>query len=455
MKYPRILLAAPASGSGKTWITCGILQAFMNAGKKTASFKCGPDYIDPMFHSKIIGTISKNIDSFFTGDSITKYLFCKTAEQADISVIEGVMGYYDGIAGTDVGSAYELAEITQSPVVLIANCKGIGGSIAALIKGFLTYKKDSRIQGVILNQISASLYPEMKKKIEEELSVHVYGYVPQIKDYKIESRHLGLVMPSELESLQENVKGLASILEETLELKNMLELAETAGDLVYKQPKIPKLDDKVTIGVARDEAFCFIYKDNIDLLEQIGAKLKYFSPIHDKTLPEDLDGLIFYGGYPELFVKELSENRFLREEIGSKIKNGVPYMAECGGFMYLHEKLEDEARKSYPMVGAIEGFCYKTHQLQRFGYVELHSKKKNIFGKDLKGIKGHEFHYYESTNNGTACVAKKPFRNREWDCIHGDNKSLAGFPHFYYYSNMLLPYSFLGACVSYKKKRKK
>lgn len=447
--YPRVLLAAPSSGSGKTWITCGLLQAFINRGFKTASFKCGPDYIDPMFHSNIIGTVSKNLDSFFTEDEITKYLFCKTAKNVEISIIEGVMGYFDGIANTVKGSAYEIAQITHSPVILIINCKGMGNSVIPIIKGFLSYKKDSRIKGVILNQISSSLYPEIKKKIEEELSVTVYGYVPKMEKYKIESRHLGLVLPNEVDCLKENIEGLADVLEETVEIEKILELSKGVESITYKEPKISKLDCGVTIGVAMDEAFCFIYKDNLDLLEQIGAKLTYFSPVHDKELPNDLDGLLFYGGYPELYAKKLSENTSMREAIYNKIRKGMPYMAECGGFMYLHEHLEDEYRTSYPMVGVIHADCYKTEKLQRFGYIELCSNGKKIFGKEVEKLKGHEFHYYDSTDNGSSCIANKPFRNKKWECIHGDEKSIAGFPHLFYYSDTTIPFNFLKTCALY------
>lgn len=186
MGYPRFLLAAPASGSGKTLITCGILQAFCDRGLRTVSFKCGPDYIDPMFHSRVIGTKSRNLDTFFTDERTTRYLLAKNAAEADISVIEGVMGYYDGLGGVSAkASAYDLARVTETPVVLIVNCKGMSLSVAALLKGYLEYRQDSRIRGVILNQMPEMLYPQMRLLIEEELHIRCYGFVPVIKEWKL------------------------------------------------------------------------------------------------------------------------------------------------------------------------------------------------------------------------------------------------------------------------------
>ena len=219
MKIPRILLAAGASGSGKTLITCGLLQALVNRKLKTASFKCGPDYIDPMFHSRVIGTKSRNLDTFFTDGDRTRYLLAKNAGDCEIAVMEGVMGYYDGVGGTTSrASAYDLASVTDTPVILIVNSRGMSVSLAAYVKGFLEYKNDSHIQGVIFNQMSPMLYPRMKKLLEEELSVKVLGYVPKVEDCVIESRHLGLVLPEEIPELKNRLGKLSEILEKTLDI---------------------------------------------------------------------------------------------------------------------------------------------------------------------------------------------------------------------------------------------
>lgn len=461
METPRILLAAGASGSGKTLITCGILQALVNRGKKVASFKCGPDYIDPMFHSRVIGTKSRNLDTFFTSPETTRYLLAKNSEDCDISVIEGVMGYYDGVGGiTDQASAYDLASVTDTPVIFIVNSKGMSASLAACVKGFLEYKKNSRIQGVILNQMSPMLYPRMKTLLEEELGIRVLGYVPKVDDCVIESRHLGLVLPDEIPELRERLIKLAEILEKTLDMEGILSLAASAGSLAETKLKDSaffwKLPEKVRIGVADDEAFCFFYQDNFRLLKEMGAELLPFSPIHDKALPENLDGILLYGGYPELNGKVLEENREMRTGVRLALQNGMPCMAECGGFMYLHEEMEDMDGRLCKMAGVIPGKVYRTPKLTRFGYITL----EETTGRFLKGqctgpIPAHEFHYFESENCGTDFHASKPMSKRGWECIHSTERMMAGFPHLYYYGNPGVAQAFLEKCLEYQKERKK
>ena len=311
MRLPRIMLAAPSSGSGKTLITCGILQALVNRGFRVASFKCGPDYIDPMFHCRVIGVKSGNLDTFFTDKATTRYLFGRSAAEAEISVAEGVMGYYDGLGGiSEEASSSDVAAALNMPVVLVVNCRGMSISVVPLIKGFLEYQNPSRIKGVILNQMPKSLYADMKAQIERWLPVKVLGYVPKVDDLVLESRHLGLVLPGEIESLKEKLNHLAAVLEESIDLDAFLALAYEAPDFTYETPELPKLSGgkKVRIGVAEDDAFCFTYRDNFQMLKDMGAELVPFSPIKDEKLPKGIDGLILSGGYPELHAKALSEN---------------------------------------------------------------------------------------------------------------------------------------------------
>ena len=462
-EYPRFMLAAGASGSGKTMITCGILQALKNRGLKVSSFKCGPDYIDPMFHEKVIHTKSGNLDTFFTGEEMTRYLFCQSAQQSDISVMEGVMGYYDGLGGCSVkASACDLAEVTDTPVILVVNTRGMSLSVLAYIKGFLTYREPSRIKGVILNQFSAMLYPQMKEQIEAELGIRVYGYVPRMEDCSLESRHLGLVLPQEVEQLGEKLQHIAEVLEDTLDLDAMLELGHSAGspgEMSHAQAEIERLTEQMKaeqagkqplrIAVSRDEAFCFIYEANMDLLRKFGAEVIPFSPIHDSQIP-DADGVLFYGGYPELFAKQLSENTFMRSDVKRKLAEGMPCMAECGGFMYLHQSMEDMDGTAWPEAGVIEGKAYKTSKLGRFGYIELHPVEEPEADRVLRG---HEFHYFDSTSCGESYVAKKPLRKRSWRCIHETETLMAGFPHLYYYSCPEFLMKFLQKCRNYQKER--
>ena len=454
MRIPRILLAAGASGSGKTLITCGLLQALVNRNLTVASFKCGPDYIDPMFHSRVIGAKSANLDTFFTSPEVTRYLLSENAANCEIAVMEGVMGYYDGVAGTTTqASAYDLASVTDTPVILIVNSKGMSVSLAAYIKGFAEYRKDSHIKGVILNQMSPMLYPRMKELLEKETGLSVLGYVPKVEDCVIESRHLGLVLPDEIPQLRERLQKLAKILEDTLEIDEILKLAADASEVQAAEPRISfHLEKTVRIGVAEDEAFCFYYKDNFRLLKSMGAELVTFSPMRDVHLPENLKGLILGGGYPELNAKELEANVSMREDIRRALNDGMPCLAECGGFMYLHDEMEAMDGNSYHMAGVISGRAYRTQRLNRFGYVTL-TQKKEVFGmNDMGEIPAHEFHYFDSENCGDDFDAKKPASHRKWNCIHGTDTMMAGFPHLYFYGNPKVPEAFLRKCSQYDRR---
>lgn len=457
MKIPRILIGAGASGSGKTLITCGILQALQERGLKVASFKCGPDYIDPMFHSRVLGTRSRNLDTFFTGETVTRYLLEKNARDADIAVMEGVMGFYDGVGGvTTQASAYELSCMTKTPAVLVLDCRGMSVSIAAYVKGFLEYQKDNQIRGVILNQLSPMLYQRMKGLLEEKLHLKVLGYVPKVEDCVIDSRHLGLVKPEEIPDLLERLKRLANILEKTMDMDGLVKMAEEAeeleeADLSEEDPAFSwHLPEPVTIAVARDDAFCFFYEDNLRLLEEMGAKIIDFSPLKDKEAPKEAAGLLFYGGYPELHARSLSKNRSMRKSIYKKITGGIPCMAECGGFMYLHETMEDMDGNAHKMVGVIPGGAYKTPKLNhRFGYINLSQGIEGVFGQDVGEIPAHEFHYFDSPNCGTDYLAKKPSSSRSWECMHSNDRMFAGFPHFHYYGNPKVAKAFLERCFVY------
>lgn len=451
MKLPRIMLAGVSSGSGKTLITCGILQALVNRGLTVTSFKCGPDYIDPMFHSRVIGTKSRNLDPFFTEEATLNYLLAKTGKGSDLALMEGVMGYYDGLGGiSSKASSYDVAKITDTPVILVVNCKGMSVSVLPLIQGFLQYEKNSKIQGVILNQMAGVIYPEIKKQIEERLSVKVFGYVPFVKELTIESRHLGLVTPGEIKNLQEKLNGLAKVLEDSLDIDRILELSKDCSELEFSPPVIPKVEGEPVIAVARDEAFCFYYEDNLELLKEMGARLIEFSPLYDKQLPRGAQGLILGGGYPELFAETLSSNKSMRSDIKKALQKGLPCLAECGGFMYLHNQMEDMEGKTYPMVGIIDGNIFKTSRLGRFGYIELTAKKNQMIAEQGDQILGHEFHYFDSSNCGEDFRAVKPLRGTSWECIHGKETLAAGFPHLYYYSNTRVPYSFLNKCTKFR-----
>ena len=452
-KGARIMIAAPQSGSGKTLITCALLQALKEKNYYLESFKCGPDYIDPMFHKTVLGISSRNLDPFFTEDSITRMLLAKGQDSRDLAVIEGVMGLYDGLGGIrEEASSYALAKATNTPILLTVNARGMGRSLLALLSGFLQYDTAHLIKGVILNQTPSSFASVLAKEIEETFHIPVVASFPVRDDVRIESRHLGLVMPYELEDIQSRLKIASQVLCENANIEQILEIAKSAPKLEYdvKRDIKQKLTEKtIRIGVARDEAFCFYYEDNLDLLKSLGAKLIFFSPLHDDTLPKDLDGILFGGGYPELYLKELEENESMRNSVKSAIENKMPSLAECGGFMYLHDTIFDSEKKPYKMAGVIHACCMKKERLVRFGYLTLNSKTDSFLQKG-ETIRGHEFHYYDSEDNGECAIAKKPVGTRSWECVHAGSDHWWGFAHLSNYSNPKFAEKFAEACRSYK-----
>lgn len=471
------MIAAPKSGSGKTMITCALLQLLKDSGKNVSSYKCGPDYIDPMFHKKVLGVPSKNLDTFFTDEKTTVQLFLDKRADGDFAVLEGVMGLYDGLGGIyEQGSSYHLAKVTQTPIILVVDAKGMGKSVLALIAGFLQYDTQHLIKGVMLNRMSKGYYDIIKPLIEKELSVKVVGYFPEQKDIGLSSRHLGLVMPDELADIKEQLDELAGRLKKTIDLDMLLDIAVEAEEIsdsgnadIYNVKNIGNYDQNefsqnkaintVNIAVAMDEAFCFYYEDNLRLLEKCGAKLQYFSPLHDTKLPDNCDALLLGGGYPELYAKELSENLSMRNSIKTAFKTGLPTVAECGGFMYLHTYIhnicEDDADAQnyvFGMTGALDSECHFKGKLVRFGYIELAEKHSNFLPPNEK-IKAHEFHYYDSTDNGADCIATKPATGRSYDCVISHDNYWLGFPHLYYLSNPHFAESLVRKAYEYRRNK--
>jgi len=446
MSLPRFLIAAPASGSGKTLIACGILQALVNRGLKVASFKCGPDYIDPMFHSRVIGTKSKNLDAFFVKEDVLRYLFARTAQENDISVIEGVMGFYDGNSVLSMeASSHDVSRKLDTPVVLLINSKGASISNLATLKGFLGFTENN-IKGVIFNQMSQKVFDMIKPEVEK-LGIKAIGYVPKVSHLILESRHLGLVLPNEIEELKDKLNQLAEVLEESLDIDLLLEMAKAAPDLEYTVPEVKRIDRPVRIGFAQDDVFCFTYEDNIEILKRCGAEIVPFSPLNDEKIP-DVDAIVLSGGYPELHAEKLCSNKSMLEDIRKKVSEGMPCLAECGGFMYLHERLEDSEGKMHESCGVIKGEVKNTGKLSRFGYITVSSEDKDSILKDGP-VKGHEFHYWDSDNCGGSWKAVKT-NGKEYTCMHEEGNLVAGYPHLYFYSNPVVPYNFLKKVEAYR-----
>ena len=431
MNIPRIMIAAAGSGSGKTLLSCALMMLFSQEGKSVSAIKCGPDYIDPMFHRTVLGVPSRNLDTFFTGERLTKSLFARAAEGADLAVMEGVMGLYDGLGGIrKEGSSYHLAEVTKTPVILVVNAHGMGRSILPVIRGFLDYDRHHLIQGVILNQTSVTFCETIRLEIERELSLPVLGCLPKLKELHWDSRHLGLVMPEEIADVKKQIQMVADTLGKTLDCGKLLAIAASAEALETDPVPKKKIAD-VRIGIARDAAFGFYYEDNLQLLREAGAELVPFSPLQDESLPEGIAGLILGGGYPELYAGQLSENDAMRTAIRKAVTDGLPTVAECGGFLYLHTTLTDREGHSYPMAGVLPGKCFDTGHLVRFGYIELEENSGYFMPRGSR-IRAHEFHYYDSEDNGADCIATKPSTGRNYPCIHVGENHWYGFPHLYY-----------------------
>ena len=330
---PRLLIGGTGSGCGKTTVSSAILRALQRRGVSLCAFKCGPDYIDPMFHRAALGLPSYNLDLFFLSESQIRALTAQHLQGQTVGIMEGVMGFYDGVSGTtDQASAAHLARATQTPAILTVRPKGQSLSLAAMVQGFLQFAPNT-IQGVILNDVSKGMYP-FYRGILEQAGVKVYGFLPPVPESEIPDRHLGLVTAAEIGDIQIKLDRLADAAEECLDLDGLSDLAHTAPPLTDQfSPITPIAQTPIRIGVAQDRAFCFYYQDNLDMLTALGAELVPFSPLEDTSLPEAIDGLYIGGGYPELYAPRLASNRQLRAELKEKIGQGLPTIAECGGFI--------------------------------------------------------------------------------------------------------------------------
>ena len=446
----RLLIAAPKSGSGKTIITCALINILKNRGLKVISFKCGPDYIDPIFHKTILEIPSRNIDTFMSDNKTVLSILGENTNNGEFGLIEGVMGYYDGIGGISTkASSYEISSLSNTPVLLVYDVNGSSLTAAAVIKGMAEFKKDSNIKAVLLNRATEGVYNSLKNVIENETGVKVIGYLPELKDCEFKSRYLGLSLGESKEEVLEKINNISSVIEKTVDINRLITLAKTAPKISFNTEKIEPFAQGVKIAVAYDEAFNFYYQDNIDYLIKAGAEIEYFSPLKNESIPNNANGLIIGGGYPELFAKELSENTKTENSIIKAINNGIPLIAECGGFMYLNKAIKTD-EGIFEMCGIFNSLCQNTNRLTHFGYVELMAQKNSVFGKAGTKLKGHEFHYYHCENEGNSFKAQKPLTGRNWECAFTNENMYAGFPHLYFYSNLEAVNNYLNRCIEFK-----
>ena len=500
---PRIMIVAEKSGGGKTLFTCALLSLLKEKIQEVRAFKCGPDYIDPMFHRTVLEIPSRNLDSFFADEDTLRYLLGREVLEMEkfpesrIAVLEGVMGFYDGLGGvSERSSAWEVADLTDTPVILLVDMKGRSLSALASIKGFLDYKEKSHVTGVIFNRLSPMLYPGLKERAERELGIRVFGYVPELKNLTLESRHLGLVMPEEILGIRERLDLIKEKVRAGINLDGIIEESGRAAEIEVKLPEAVRqfcnvdcgkvlnnsaaqhieniadakriydsgnthevkstLSDrsvkKTVVAVAKDEAFCFYYEDNLDLLKKLGAEIQYFSPIHDRNLPVGTCAVYLGGGYPELHAKALSENISMRNAIRQAVMEEMPCIAECGGYLYLKDSIMDPDGVEWPMAGVLPGGSRDTGKLGRFGYITVTSKKEGLLGPAGTEFRAHEFHHWDSEENGTDFAAKKPVGTRGWDCGYTTESFYAGFPHLYFYSNVKIAENFIKCAETWKKK---
>lgn len=445
--HPRLLIGGTNSGCGKTTVSSALLRALSRRGENLRAFKCGPDYIDPMFHTAVLGIPSRNLDLFFVDERECRSQLARTIPADGCGIIEGVMGFYDGVSGTtDTASAAHLARATGTPAVLVISPKGQSLSMAALLSGFVHFAPNT-LAGVILNGVSKGMYP-FYKAIAEKSGLKVYGHLPRVPEAKIPDRHLGLVTAEEIGDLQKKLDLLADAAEECLDLDGLLALARSAPPLgETAAPYAPVCDRPVRIAVARDRAFCFYYADNFDVLRELGAELAEFSPLRDAHLPENIDGLYIGGGYPELYAEQLAANRTMRTELAACIRDGLPTVAECGGFMYLHEYIADaEPEHAQTMVGVVPGTARLTGKLQNFGYVTLTAERDGLLCRAGEQIRAHEFHYAVSDDAGSAFRAEKP-NGKSWPCVHMTDSLYAGYPHLYFRANRAFAENFVRKCA--------
>ncbi|MCM1226358.1 MAG: cobyrinate a,c-diamide synthase [Clostridium sp.] len=439
----RIMIAGAHSGCGKTTVTCAVLQALVNRQMKVSSFKCGPDYIDPMFHSKITNIPSYNLDRRFCDKNRLDQLLYE--RQTEISVIEGVMGFYDGydLESSSCGVSLD----TQTPAVIVIDCKGMSLSIGAVMRGFLDFRQNNII-GFIFNRLPESLVKQTEN-LCRELGTEYLGRMPICAGSVIENRHLGLVTADEIDNIKEKMQLLARLAEEHIRLDRLIEISDTAPEIKAAFNNItPLTGDSLRIAAARDNAFCFYYEESFELLRSLGCEIVDFSPLNDEKLPENVCGLLIGGGYPELYAKRLSQNKSMLDSVKTAVNSGIPTIAECGGFMYLCRELTDKNNNTYKMTGVLNGSCYPTKKLRRFGYAELTSLCGNLLCDKGEKITAHEFHYWDCTDCGNTFHAKRS-RNRKDLCVHSTESLYAGFPHLYLYGAPEIAERFVKKCMEY------
>ena len=451
MKVPRIVIAGATSGVGKTSITCSIIYALKKKGYSVQPFKVGPDYIDPTYLSSISNNKVYNLDVWLMGKNQLVDSFVSNSK-SDISVIEGVMGFYDGFNGdSNYASTHHVASILKSPVILVLDASRTARSIAATVLGFQKFQRNSHIVGIILNKIASKKHEILCKKALEKINLPILGMIPKNTLLKMESRHLGLISTLDNQILKTQVKKLSKTISEFVDIDHILKILKNPTRLIHKsKPSIKK--STVTIGVALDSSFNFYYNDNLESLRREGAKLKFFSPILDKKVPK-CDGIYIGGGFPEVLGNVLEKNNLMKKTIRQLAEDNIPIYAECGGLMYLTKSILHE-KKKYKMIGIFDAETKMTTKM-KLNYTKGKILSKTPLSEKPKLFQGHEFHYSElqsvSSDSKFAYTLEigTGIKNHQ-DGLIQDN-ILASYGHLYFDSSN---YSkiFIKNCLGYSRR---
>lgn len=460
MHAPRLVVAGTHSGVGKTTVTLGLMAALQRRNLIVQGFKVGPDYIDPSYHTALTGRTSRNLDSWMLSSDTVKDVFLRASRGADLSIVEGVMGFYDGKdPRSNQGSTAEISLILDCPVILVVDAYGMARSTAAIVKGFQAFDHSVHIAGVIANRVGGDGHFQLiKQAVEHTCGVPVLGYLTRQPDVEIPERHLGLIPAIERGDHDRLMESLGAVVSSTVDLDMLLSIARKAPDVEYtpQTPVTSGIPRKAVIAVAKDAAFNFYYAENLELLECFGAELVYFSPLKGEKLPSNADGLYIGGGFPEEFAAELSAQQHVMQGLRTHIDNGLPTYAECGGYMYLSESLTDQAGRTYKMVGVIPACVTMQERLAGFGYREVTALGENwLFCSDMTA-RGHEFHYstmtYRRPHSYAYQVTGYSGTNNEGYRTHN---VVAGYTHLHFGSNPKLAQRFVDTCVAYRANSKK
>jgi cobyrinic acid a,c-diamide synthase len=455
---PRIVIAATGSGSGKTTIVTGLLAALKKRSLAVQSYKVGPDYIDPGFHKLASGRAAHNLDTWLVGEDRLTDIFSNTAKNADIAVIEGVMGLYDGGKG-GISSTAEIAKELNAPVLLVIDCKSMGDSAAAIALGFREYDKSVNLAGVILNRLGSPSHEAMIVEAMRRQGIAVFGRVRRDDAMHLPERHLGLT-PTTENSAEDTVKIISSAIDRQLDIDKIIALAGLAGEIGGEFYNNLLSGSPVKLALANDAAFSFYYPESIGVLKSLGAEIVEFSPLDDKALPKNIDGIILGGGFPEMFAVELSANEAMRRAINNAAKSGMPIYAECGGFMYLTAAICDFDGKRFPMAGIIPAECSMGKKLQTVGYIEAEALTENILCQKGDKLRGHEFHF--STMNpmnqsaddfAWAFNFEKKRTKANYKAGFAKGNILASYLHIHFAGNLAAAENLLEKCRAYQKAR--